>query len=263
MLLNVIAASRRRVSLDADALAYIAAVEFADGGVLEPAVKTAINDFIVTCKADGNWDPIKSCCLLAGPASLTGALVPLRGEAPTSYNFDAADYNRTTGLIGNASNKYLNANRNNNADPQNNFSMWVYTSVTGSVSVGVRLIGVAGSSTGSSNMLSVSSGWQARNRTSGFTTSVNGYPTGLVGISRSESGSFVLRKNGTTTTATANSETPANIPIGVFCGLNASEVASNFSSARIAAYGIGESVDLAKLDTALTAYMAAIAAAGL
>ena len=38
---------------DADALAYIAAVEAADGQSLEEGVATAFTDFIVGCKADG------------------------------------------------------------------------------------------------------------------------------------------------------------------------------------------------------------------
>jgi hypothetical protein len=40
--------------------AYIAAVETADGQALEPAIRTAYDQFIRGCKADGIWDAIKA-----------------------------------------------------------------------------------------------------------------------------------------------------------------------------------------------------------
>jgi hypothetical protein len=103
---------------DPDAGAYIAAVEAADGQLLEFGVGKAINDFVVGCKQDKIWDAIKASCILAGARTLNGALVPLAGTAPTNFNFVSGDYNRKTGLVGDGSSKYLNSNRNNNADPQ-------------------------------------------------------------------------------------------------------------------------------------------------
>jgi hypothetical protein len=112
-----------------EALAYIAAVEAADGETLEDGVKFAYNSFIKGCKADGIWDAIKASCILAGARTLDGALVPLVGTAPTNYNFDSGDYDREAGLLGNGSTKYLDSNRNNNADPQNSKHLAVYAAV--------------------------------------------------------------------------------------------------------------------------------------
>jgi hypothetical protein len=92
---------------DPDAKAYIAAVEVADGQALEPAIRTAYNNFILGCKSDGIWDAIKASCILAGARSLSGALVPLKGSAPTNNNFVSGDYVRTTGLVGDGTTKYL------------------------------------------------------------------------------------------------------------------------------------------------------------
>jgi hypothetical protein len=72
---------------DPDAGAYIAAVEAADGQLLEFGVGKAINDFVVGCKQDKIWDAIKASCILAGARTLTGALTPLVGTAPTNFNF--------------------------------------------------------------------------------------------------------------------------------------------------------------------------------
>jgi len=74
-------------SYDADAAAYITAVETADGQALEENVKLAINSFVVGCKADGVWSAIKASCILAGARTLNGALTPLVGTAPTNANF--------------------------------------------------------------------------------------------------------------------------------------------------------------------------------
>ena len=114
---------------DADATAYLTAVQAADGQVLEPAVRLAVNSFIKGCKADGIWTAIKASCILAGARTLTGALIPLVGTVPTNFNFVSGDYNRETGLVGDGSTKYLDSNRANNADPQNSNhnTCWVST----------------------------------------------------------------------------------------------------------------------------------------
>jgi hypothetical protein len=93
--------------MDLDAAAYIAAVEAADTaagspGGLEEKTKIAIDNFVLGCKADGTWSAIKASCILAGARTLSGCLVPLVGTAPTNANFVAGDYNRKTGLKGNA-----------------------------------------------------------------------------------------------------------------------------------------------------------------
>ncbi|NBN88588.1 MAG: hypothetical protein EBV32_05835, partial [Proteobacteria bacterium] len=76
---------------DADANAYIAAVETADGQALEGDTRAAITAFVVGCKADGIWNAIKASCILAGARTLSGALVPLIGTAPTNNNFVSGD----------------------------------------------------------------------------------------------------------------------------------------------------------------------------
>ena len=95
---------------DADALAYITVVETADGQALEDGVKIAINNFIIGLKTDGIWESIKASVIMAGARTLNGALVPLKGPAPTNFNFVAGDYNRKTGLKGNGSTKYMDTN---------------------------------------------------------------------------------------------------------------------------------------------------------
>lgn len=112
---------------DPDVLAYINSVEIADGQSLEEYIKIAINDFVVACKNDNSWNAIKSCCILAGARTLNGALIPLKGSAPTNNGFTNLDYSRQLGLIG-ADGKYLDSNRATNTLGTNNGFLFVFVS---------------------------------------------------------------------------------------------------------------------------------------
>jgi hypothetical protein len=242
---------------DPDAGAYIAAVEAADGQLLEFAVGKAINDFIVGCKADSTWDAIKASCILAGARTLAGALVPLVGTAPTNNNFVSGDYNRKTGLIGDGSTKYLNSNRNNNTDPQDSSHNAAWLSQGATVSGGV--IGTDTTGTGSNNMFyeTGATGLFFRNRTSSLISFTGAIPcpTGFIGHSRSAAASFLARANLSTITATRTSQIPYNGNISVF------RRATAVTNARLAFYSIGESLDLALLDARVTALITAFGVA--
>jgi len=230
---------------DADANAYLAAVQAADGQLLEPDVRLAVEAFVVGCKADGIWNAIKASCILAGAHTLNGALVPLVGTAPTNYNFVSGDYNRETGLVGDGSTKYLDSNRNNNADPQNNRHLSFYSS-TAPFSSPIGCIAQGGSYiAGTYTSLANSVGQ------SGFTTS----NTGFTGASRSQASVYTGRTGAVNYSIFNSSTLPTSINIDVF------RLGANFSSNRLAFYSIGESLDLALLDARVTTLMSDLAAA--
>jgi len=234
---------------DADAIAYVNAVEAADGQLLEFGVGKAINDFVVGCKLDNNWSAIKASCILAGARTLAGALVPLVGTAPTNFNFVSGDYNRKTGLVGNGSTKYLDSNRNNNADPQNNQHLSVFASSSGGGGVTAGWVGCS-SGAGSSGL-----GFGiARSRNSSNNTTASG-ATGFRGLSRSEGTIFLGRASGTTSTLNRSSQPPLDSTITVFLGNGV------YGDPRLAFYSIGESLDLALLDARVTALVNVLAAA--
>jgi hypothetical protein len=260
-------------ALDPDAAAYIAAVEAADTQALEPAVRTAINDFVVGCKADGIWAAIKASCILAGARTLTGALVPLVGAAPTNFNFASGDYNRKTGLVGNGSTKYLDSNRNNNADPQDSNHISVYVaSATSSSASGAnsfpRYIGANSSSAGSTEIARGASNGNLElfSRGSGPNTQFlnlasEGGATGFIGVSRVLSSSFSYRTQiSNSPTVSLTSQTPASINYWVHRSSGASSGVT-YSNGRISFYSIGESLDLALLDARVTALINAFDAA--
>jgi hypothetical protein len=247
---------------DANAAAYIAAVEAADGQTLEAGVRQAIDAFVIGCKADGIWNAIKASCILSGARTLAGALVPLVGTAPTNVNFVSGDYNRKTGLVGNGSTKYLDSNRNNNADPQNSKHMSAH--VTTTPTVASCLIGARQGQTqdqGSSQIIHVDSvGSNFRINSAAVNSDGQGIGVGLAAASRSSSTVGTWRHSASRSgSISTTSEAPHSINIHVF--QRSGSLGNAPTNARLAFYSIGESLDLALLDARVTTLVAAFAAA--
>jgi hypothetical protein len=254
---------------DADAIAYVNAVEAADGQLLEFGVGKAINDFVVGCKLDGTWSAIKASCILAGARTLAGALVPLVGTAPTNVGglFVSGDYSRKTGLVGDGSSKYLNANRLNNAQPQDNRhqSVWLSASAPDTaVFIGSRTdsnfdaILPASPSTGNGVL-----GRRVSSNCALVDIGVSNNPTGLHGTSRSASATFSSRVGSTTRSHSQTSEAATTSSTYLFALPTsvADTTPGIFTAARLAFYSIGESLDLALLDARVSALITAFGVA--
>lgn len=216
----------------------------------------AYDNFIKGCKSDGTWDAIKASCIMAGWDGLNGALSPLRGDAPTNFNFVSGDYNRKTGLVGNGTTKYLDSNRNNNAEPQNSKHLSVY--ISSLTTTPTRAYIGSGLQTGGSQLADVLGDFAFRvNSSAGNTLTGTKVAVGFCGVNRSLS-TTVISRTGVTNYSTANtSTTPANASIRVF----SRESPLDYTPTRLAFYSIGESVDLAKLDSRVTTLMSNIATA--
>jgi hypothetical protein len=234
------------------------AVEQADGQFLEAGVVDAINAFVIGCKADGIWTAIKASCILAGAKTLAGALIPLVGTAPTNNNFVSGDYNRKTGLVGNGSTKYLDSNAAHNIGPQNNAHCSVYASTLRQVGGNFYIGVISGSATGiGGDTASPPDTWVIHDTGSGVPRFTD-VGLGFKAVARSGSADYVRRTNGASTTVarTASATAPSTGTYTVF-GRNGAALVS----ARLAFYSIGESLDLALLDTRVTTLINALSAA--
>jgi hypothetical protein len=247
-----------------EAVSYVAAVEAADDQELEFGVARAINDFVLGCKQAGIWDAIKACCILAGARTTNGALVPLVGTAPTPNNFDLVgdtDYDRKTGLVGDGSTKYLDSNRASNSDPQNSRHASVYVSTKtgngpflGAISSGPIYTWMGpGNSPGND-------GYVLNSET--FTTTPRVTSLGFCGVSRPSSTNISYRFGGSTTQVSNTSAAHGIETIKVHKVNNINPGGSDYYGAsRLAFYSIGESLDLAALDTRVSNLITAIGAA--
>ena len=247
--------SVRLQPLQPETFAYVAAVEAQDGQALEPSVVTALDAFVVGCKRDNIWNAIKASCILAGARTLNGALVPLVGTAPTNFNFVSGDYNRKTGLVGNATTKYLDTNRACSSESVNNVHASVYVN-TRDVGTG-RYIGAVTTSP-IFELIGNATGFRARVNTGTINThgTLTTVPA-IIGVSRSASASYNWR-NG------SESGSQATVSTGISTGnyaVFATNTGTTVSNARLAFYSIGESLDLALLDARVTDLINAFAAA--
>jgi hypothetical protein len=250
---------------DPDAAAYITAVEAADtaagqSGGLETATKVAIHSFVKGCKADGIWPAIKASCILAGARTLAGALVPLVGTAPTNVggNFVSGDYNRKTGLVGNGSSKYLNSNRPGAASSANNQHLSTYVTSPPTLS----LSSLGGSDNTQVLVFSTNIEFRVSDAGSIAVSSPIASLNGLVACSRASVAGYSYRAragviSGFYTTSTSVSN---NNNFLIFARSNNSfpQLATD---ARLAFYSIGDSLDLALLDTRVSALITAFGVA--
>jgi hypothetical protein len=257
------------VAYDSDAQAIIDAWELADGLPLAPLVKDAIDALIVGMKADpspnsgvSNYDACKSLWLSAGPATLAGSLVSAKGASPTNIGFTFANHSQQFGLHNASGTKSLNANRLDNADPQDNHHHAVWLSK--SLPPGNNNASLMGSTPSQNSILyrSITLGGvvqQVGTRSRSGTNS-NSASTGLPGLyghSRNASGSYTAIGGGTTATITRESTTPAASPVTIFTYGGAP-----LGKPVVAAYSIGEAVDLAAMHSRIATYMETLADAG-
>lgn len=247
---------------DSAAATYIRAVQDADGAALEPAVAFAINSFVLGCKADGIWDAIKAACILMGARTLSGALTALVGSNPTNNGpFVSGDYSRKNGLLGNGSTKYLDSNRNSNADGQDDAHMCVYVHTAASNSATQAYIGAGGGDPGSTQINWVPSltAYYFRNRNSTLFSQSSSSQTGFIGMSRAASSSYTSRLSGVDTTRTQSSQTTYSGNVYVFCRNLGG--AGTYCDARMQWYSIGSSLTMSSLDSRLATLASAIGAA--
>ena len=239
---------RRRY--DPDAAAYIASVEAADGQSLEQGIKDAITGFVVDCKTAGIWNAIQSCCLLCGARTLNGALVPLKGPAPTNFNslFTNNDYNRETGLKGNGSSKFLNTNFASSSLPQDNFHFSLHISSLSSV--GAQKTYMADGGTNMYRPISNNTLTQF-NINASFGAAAGdldmAISTGFCGLSRDNASNFTIRIGSRNRVVSASSVGSTSGTMRIF-GRNGNNVMGEFSDGRIAFYSIGEQVNLKALN---------------
>jgi hypothetical protein len=259
-------ASNNNVASDADARAYIEAVRLADGQYMEPAVQLAVNDFVAGCKADGIFAAIKASCILMGVRTLSGALTPLVGSAPTNNGpFVSGDYNRKTGLIGNGTSKSIATNYTLTGSLQDNRhgAVYVHTPQTSGSHAYFGSSSAVFNATPRTNIVAANGAEgnlisRCADETSNTSATANNV-AGFQGISRSQSASYVRRANATNQTVSVSSLSGDDSAMFVFAR---NVFSSNLiTSGRLAFYSFGESLTLSLLDTRVSTLYTAIGAA--
>jgi hypothetical protein len=269
----VIIVQRRRLfypSYVQDYLDRVTAADVAAGNTsgLELGVTDGANTFIQDLVSDTYLgvsggvisqaaSVIKASVPMAGARTRLGAMTPLVGAGPTSFNFGDNDYNRKTGLVGDATTKYLESNYAFPTNLQNNCHLSNYDTAVGTTGLSI------GYGDASSNGSYVSKGaarlYQASDS---FYVFPDATTPGFRGVSRDNSANFDTRyPPGTNGSSTKVSLVVTHDTFAVFARKRNGPSISNYCDARIAFYSTGESLDLAILDARVTALINAYAAA--
>ena len=243
---------------DADALDYLDRMAAADGAGVEVGVATAVSAFVRDTKAAGVFDALKACCILAGARTLAGALVPLRGDAPTPYGFVSGDFSRTAGLSDPGATSYLDSNYTTPASLQDDCHFAVYTDALPSTQ---QMLAGANAGGSLAQQLYCKDTLANGLLNSGSTTANAGTGhAGFHGCNRPNSETQQVRAGGDTVSDLYASVGVPDLPVFLFAR-NLSGVANLTNDVNILFYSIGSSLDLAKLDSHVTAYVTAIGAA--
>lgn len=263
-----------RRTWDVDAGTYLKAVEAADAQSLEPYVAQAINQFVLGCKADGSFSAFKATCIMMGARTITGALVPLAGPAPTALQGWASSlYNRKTGIQANPGTEtfnYLNINYRHETAPQSSRHLCWYVSQINPSTAQQSYGGNFGTTTtgqGNSFMNTATTFGNPQrlasraNSPGGVTATTSQHASpGFYGVSRTNSANYIVRGSGIDETLTVAAPTPMPGDLGVFARISlptdggaAGEGSPSWiSTGRIAFYSFGEGLSLTPLDSRLT-----------
>ncbi len=245
---------------DSDAAAYIAAVEAADSlslgyaQGLENKVKVAINNFVVGCKSDGIWTAIQASCIMSGARTISGALVPLKGSAPS--NNGLSPYNRINGING-GNGLFLDTNTTNFIDANiNNGHLAIYSTVITNPNYAMASNTTLNGSValrpynGASSVFRLHSG--------GGNVDTTGAIAGFAGVSRNNStqANAVYNTAGgiVGTTSIQNSVSPAGNTNNIYVFARPNAPVLEYGE-RIAFYSVGTYIDLTLLSARLTTLM--------
>jgi hypothetical protein len=243
-------------AFDADAVLFIRRMMASDQKQLEPAVMTALNDFIIGLKSDGLWEDILTGCLMVGARTLRGALTDIKGVVPLyGENFVDADYNRITGLMGDGSTKSVVTTIQHTTLARDDHHLSVWATEVDTTNSGRWLLG--GTLAVNQTFLSRNSNsdtLRTRSATSSDGSLTGGYVPGFMGLSRNNADDYQIVGGGLSTTIT-NATTGQNNY--TFRALSTG-AASNYSASRLAWYSLGSSLSLTDLDARLSTVLSAI-----
>ena len=239
---------------DPDASRYIARVEARDHQPLQKHIKKAINNLVIGLKAGGVWFSIKTFGLLAGPRTLAGAMVALRGPDPIPYNFLPAHYTQTGGLVGLAAGlRTLDSGFALNSVPRDDIhaSIWL-ASTPNATHMGAANVSGGGLAIGTNGTNAI-----YRIRSAGAST-VAGNTGGFYGVSRNNSTTVNSRNAFTNNSPSLTSDVSMQpIRVRIFGDISTAGVVTA-SSCIVKSYTLGTNADLVKIEQCLLRYNAEI-----
>jgi len=249
---------------DASAAAYFARLE----GSVSPAVKTLVNNLVVTLKDDGNWPYIDHLPLMNMPNE-QNAMVNLKSPSdPLMVNYNSCVHTPYIGIQGNGTTAYIDTNYNPSTYGGNytrdSASSWVFSN-TSSLDTGADLGAFNGTDCSSfirtRQAGDLTNTWQNTSGASVYNTYANNDAKGLFMPIRKSAILEESYKDGILKVSGAWASVPIiNLNIYLLAG-NYSGSANSFSSHQLSIAGCGSGqINPATFNTAITTFVNAMAA---
>jgi len=267
------------INYDTDAFSYLNQVQLFDGQNLEPTYKIAINSFVELLKSDSIWSQVTGMGILAGARTLSGALVPLKGPAPTSFNFVLSDYTRFGGLSGDGQSKYIDTKIPFQSRPFGNshYSVYMSKKVEKGVTSNGAIIATSITTLSSQDFMRVTFNPTTSAASSDITaviqnrvglglvqTLINANSPGFKGASRSSTNVAIFRANNTTFNVNRNISTPAsNYNTFLYAGNSLVAgfplgIPTDFNDVGLTFYSVGSGTNLELLESRVETLMQTI-----
>ena len=245
-------------AFDVDAQAFFDRVTAA-GGTLSTTEKQAVNQLVVTMKADGTWGPCKAIYPMVG-ASAAACAQNLKSSSFTG-SFSSGWTFASTGITGNGTSAFFNTTFNTNTNQTvNNCSMSVYVR-TGLCNNGYADMGNANSpSYLPLTTMETGSGIRQQfcwdyNSNRYVITTVSA--TGMWGVSRSGVTTAISFERNTAVSKTSTTSETSLPNLNVYLGAtNLNTGASQFSNREIAFSHLGDSFTSTQFNNFYTAVQA-------
>lgn len=265
------------VTLQAETVAYVTAVEGADGQPLEDAVVLAIDGLVADFKEYNLWEPAEDIILLAGPRSIVGGLVNARapnvlGFTNANYGnlFQVADIVRAAGWKGNGSTKSIITSVDR-ADLINDITMAAYVSETATAGAAKAIVGAQIANADKSDLMYMNTGTMRGRIGPDFveindTNEIN--EVGTMSVTAVSQGNGTNKVtvicNGTVAVDYVDEQSDDDTIVYHAFGRNNNGVVDLHIDARLGVIYIGYAADrIDLLHAAIDKYMAAIAASGI
>jgi hypothetical protein len=200
---------------------------------------------------------------LCGPHTIQGALVPLKGAAPISYNFTSSNYDRKTGLESPSTsvNAYIDTGFDSKSVGLDDIHIATYASSIPFGSFGNIMGDITDSNSRMTlfrSTLGLGSYCRATNPDGYFSTGFD-YTNNLLGITRASSTTFNMRATSTNNSFTRGSRattTASNIYVYTRNLGGASNTPIGMT--RLQFYSCGRNVDLQKIENRISQYVSAV-----
>jgi hypothetical protein len=257
-ILNVQAA----IPLDPDAEAFLLAA-----GITDATITSAINDLVISLKADGIWSKMIAIYPLVGGTASTHKFNlknPADSDAAFRLTFVGSPTHSANGIQGNGTSQYANTHLNpSSVLSLNNASSFFYTNLNSGTGVDFGAFN-GGTNTGFQvNKNNASSLFVTRANQGSANTIAGNTNNGFFGISRTNSSNYVINQEGSLQTVNLSSVALVNLNI-FLTALNVAGSPDFYSARRYAFYCFGEGLDSTEqgnLKTAVDTFQTALSRA--